>query len=161
MLLSSLEILKELQSMKIMNRISFMKIASVLKTLSFGAALGAGLGGVIFIMLFSNPDTTLTEEMGQYFFSSGALIGSFLSRVLDKIDDLLIKPVSVYIQFYSRIAEIFLWKKTGLIDDKKARNMVEELIDKRFIDVKDKNELEILSELNDETEKNRSIQKKS
>lgn len=106
------------------------KLIEQLSKLGFGFALGAGLGGILFIILNSIISISVSPFLFLY---SGGAFGLGISKLLDKAANSALKPLTERIRFYFDLLEISWLKKRGIITKSTARKLSQKLICRRFI----------------------------
>jgi hypothetical protein len=99
------------------------KLTDQVGKLGFGFSLGSGLGGISYLVIKSfYPQTNIEPDI---LFYSGGAIGFALNQIIERAYDWIIRPVTRAIGFYTSIGHILLLKKIGLIDESKAKLLVD------------------------------------
>ena len=105
------------------------KLFEQLSKLVFGFALGAGLGGVSFIILNLLTPTTISPLI---FIYSGGVIGLGLNRLVNSFVNSALKPFDEHIKSYFKLLEIIALKTVGVLSKKRARILAKKIIVKNF-----------------------------
>ena len=92
-----------------------------LPKLGFGFALGAGLGGIIYMILYFYTKTDISPMI---FFYTGGAIGLAINILLDKLINFMIFPITRTLRFYFSITEILLSKLIGLMSPEDAKKIL-------------------------------------
>jgi len=95
----------------------------------FGFALGAGLGGILFIILSSFTPITVSPLI---FIYSGGAFGLGLNRLINRFVNAVLKSFNDHIKFYFKLVEIFTLKTIGVMSEKTARKLTKKIICKNF-----------------------------
>lgn len=107
------------------------KLTSQFRQLGFGFALGCGLGGILFIVLHAIFPTL--QIIPSLFLYSGGALGFAFNKIFDRLYKFLIYPVTRTLRFYTNLLQIFVLKKTKVIDEAKAKLLAQALVDDYFL----------------------------
>jgi hypothetical protein len=102
-----------------------------LKSLGFGAMLGAGLGGILFCGYYNKPSSSITLKEAMMI---GGLLGGAIHRLLDQyIITPIISPLIPDFAFYRQLLELRMLQRRGLLEEQKADELLNGIIEKKFL----------------------------
>lgn len=95
------------------------------RSLGFGGVVGASLGLAARRVL---PTLPISESEAMYF---GAAVGAILSRVLDSAVNWILAPVSRFVGFYFKLAQLYLL--SAVIPKKQRDAIIKDLTSRHFL----------------------------
>jgi hypothetical protein len=112
-------------------RLFFEHLAQI-RSLGFGAMLGAGVLGLIFVMFPAFFSERI--DFNNIVFL-GALIGGGSHRLIDIwFVQIIFYPVGRFVSYYSRVIQLILLSKSRTISNKQKKEILKQLTEKYFID---------------------------
>jgi hypothetical protein len=108
--------------------ITSASVIELLRNLSFGGLLFAGLGAIA-----SYRWPWLTQGHPYIFMLACGLVGAALERAIAKAVSVVLGPVGRVLTFYENLVELGALKTRGAIDDNAHKELVQKLCEKRFI----------------------------
>ena len=110
-----------------MNNLNFL---TFFRALSFGGLVGSGIAGLLFLQF---PHLFAGVVGIKTFIFFGACLGAGCQQFIEKLMILILRPVSDFITYYEKLAELMILRKAGQITDKEHASIVFQLTEQRFL----------------------------
>jgi hypothetical protein len=108
-----------------------ISILEFLRSLGFGSLFGSGLTGLAYTIFYKyfSPSVSLRDML-----IIGGLLGAGLHRMIDHyIFNNFFHPISSFIAFYSKLIQLSMLRRRGIISRRHANKLLKELTDKYFM----------------------------
>jgi len=105
-------------------------VLAVLRALGFGGFLGAGIFGIIHILMLRATAASIGFEQ---FVLVGGLLGAGFAHLFSKFSSLVFAPVVRFLDYYRRRLELYLHVQADLVKTETAAYIDDELTKQHFL----------------------------